>query len=389
MDWDVAIARADVLSSRHKTAADLLFFYRAVVRFQKEIYHRVKAHPEGRRPEARHRMLSAFFPDFIQLVEKYGPPELRRAGGEVPGPAGLGADPPLLLDAVARAPRGAGAGDPAAVRAVPGRALARRGGRLATGSGSCPFCSRAPIVSVLNGQRRLICSLCSHEWVFSEKLCPGCHAEKIESLRHRSFPHLKAEACTSCGHYLKSVDLRKDAAAVPLVDEIASTELDKQARERGFVEAGGQRRRLAVSPRRRDHSKESGPARWAGPRQVLRTDGSAHRVSMLRDYGHAQSPVSSEPESLFVGSWNFALVGLLVAFGLDVVDVLGFCQHCSSSFSWSPGRPDRLDELGWLCSGSSFFSSGFFEPGRSMNFVGDLPDPKTLALAIRRHETTS
>ena len=86
-----------------------------------------------------------------------------------------------------------------------------------------------------NGQRFLVCSLCSHEWAFSEKHCPGCHAEKIEVLRHRSYPHLKAEACTACGHFLKTVDLRKDAAAVPLVDEIASTELDKQARERGFV----------------------------------------------------------------------------------------------------------------------------------------------------------
>jgi len=108
-------------------------------------------------------------------------------------------------------------------------------GGLGDGAGSCPFCSRAPIVSVLHGQRRLVCSLCSHEWIFTEKNCPGCHADKLEMLRHRSYPHLRVEACTSCGHYLKTIDLKKDPAAVPLVDELASVELDRLAREKGFV----------------------------------------------------------------------------------------------------------------------------------------------------------
>jgi FdhE protein len=235
MDWDVAIARADLLSARHKSAADLLFFYRAVVRFQKEIYHRVKAHPKADPQKLDTGMLSAFFPDFMQLVEKYGPPELvaqaakfqdRQDWEQILRSCWQQAHE--RLEVLARA-----------ILQPYVQYLAERWhvevGGLGEGSGSCPFCSRAPIVSVLNGQRRLVCSLCSHEWVFNEKVCPGCHADKVETLRHRSFPHLRVEACTSCGHYLKSVDLRKDGAAVPLVDEIASTELDKQARERGFV----------------------------------------------------------------------------------------------------------------------------------------------------------
>src|SRR5260221_13453758 len=76
MDWDVAIARAEALSTRHKSAADLLFFYRAVVRFQKEIYHRVKAHPKHDPQRLDTAMLATFFPDFMSLVEKYGPTEL-------------------------------------------------------------------------------------------------------------------------------------------------------------------------------------------------------------------------------------------------------------------------------------------------------------------------
>ena len=80
MDWDVAIARADLLSTRHKNAADLLFFYRAVVRFQKEIYHRVKAHPKADPQKLDTAMLSAFFPDFMQLVGPRRRPERHLQG---------------------------------------------------------------------------------------------------------------------------------------------------------------------------------------------------------------------------------------------------------------------------------------------------------------------
>ena len=235
MDWDVAIARADALSTRHKSVADLLFFYRAVVRFQKEIYHRVKAHPKPDPQRLDTGMLAAFFPDFMQLVEKYGPAELVAQAAKFQDRQdweqilrSCWQQTHERLEVLAR---------PILQPYV--QYLAERWhvdvGGLGEGAGSCPFCSRAPIVSVLQGQRRLVCSLCSHEWIFTEKSCLGCHAEKLETLRHRSYPHLRAEACASCGHYLKAIDLKKDPAAVPLVDELASTELDRMARERGFV----------------------------------------------------------------------------------------------------------------------------------------------------------
>jgi hypothetical protein len=235
MDWDLAIARADHLSARHKGAADLLFFYRAVVRFQKEIYHRVKAHPKADAQKLDTTMLAAFFPDFLQLVEKYGPPDLTAQAAKFQDRQdweqilrACWQQSHERLEVIARA-----------ILQPYVQYLAERWhvevGGLSGGTGSCPFCSRAPIVSVLNGQRLLVCSLCSHEWAFPEKVCPGCHADKLELLRHRSHPQLRAEACGACGHYLKSVDLRKDSAAVPLVDELASVELDRLAREKGFV----------------------------------------------------------------------------------------------------------------------------------------------------------
>jgi len=235
MDWDVVIARADLLSTRHKGAADLLFFYRAVVRFQKEIYHRVKAHPKADPQKLDTAMLATFFPDFMQLVEKYGPTELVAQAAKFQDRQdweqilrSCWTQSHERLEVLARA-----------ILQPYVQYLAERWhvevGGLMEGSGSCPFCSRAPIVSVLDGQRRLVCSLCSHEWTFADKNCPGCHGDKLETLRHRSYPHLRVEACTSCGHYLKTVDLRKDPSAVPLVDELASMELDRLAREKGFV----------------------------------------------------------------------------------------------------------------------------------------------------------
>jgi formate dehydrogenase maturation protein FdhE len=48
-------------------------------------------------------------------------------------------------------------------------------------------------------------------------------------------PHLRVDACDACRRYLLAVDLRKDAAAVPLVDELAAIPLTLFANERGFA----------------------------------------------------------------------------------------------------------------------------------------------------------
>jgi FdhE protein len=48
-------------------------------------------------------------------------------------------------------------------------------------------------------------------------------------------PHLRVDACDACRRYVLAVDLRKDAAAVPLVDELAAIPLDLFAKERGLT----------------------------------------------------------------------------------------------------------------------------------------------------------
>lgn len=235
MDWEAAIARADRLAGERPPAADLLHFTRAMVRFQMEIYRRAKAAAKADARKLDTSMLASFFPDFVQLVEKYGPRDFALQAQKLEDREdwegllkGYWAGTHDRLDPLARAILGPYV-----------QYLAERWrdevGVGEEGTGSCPFCGRAPLLSVLNGRRRLACSLCSHEWVFPEKRCPGCHGDKIEVQRLRTFPHVRVEACESCGHYLKSVDLKKEPQAVPIVDEVAAIELDEQARKGGYL----------------------------------------------------------------------------------------------------------------------------------------------------------
>ena len=45
---------------------------------------------------------------------------------------------------------------------------------------------------------------------------------------------MRVDACDSCRHYLKSIDLGRLGLAVPLVDEVAAAALDLWALEHGY-----------------------------------------------------------------------------------------------------------------------------------------------------------
>jgi FdhE protein len=48
-------------------------------------------------------------------------------------------------------------------------------------------------------------------------------------------PHVRLEECGTCRRYLKTVDLRRRGDAVPVVEELATIELDLWAREKGLT----------------------------------------------------------------------------------------------------------------------------------------------------------
>ena len=46
---------------------------------------------------------------------------------------------------------------------------------------------------------------------------------------------MRAEACDSCRHYIKAVDLTLNGLAIPEVDELAAIPLDLWMREKDYV----------------------------------------------------------------------------------------------------------------------------------------------------------
>ena len=109
---------------------------------------------------------------------------------------------------------------------------------------ACPCCGAPPLAAVLRdepeikGRRTLLCSLCLAEWTFPRTRCPACGEERAEKRPHHvseSWPHVRVEECGSCRTYVKAIDLRENGLAVPVVDELASVELDLWAVEQGLA----------------------------------------------------------------------------------------------------------------------------------------------------------
>jgi Protein involved in formate dehydrogenase formation len=126
-------------------------------------------------------------------------------------------------------------------------ALAERGTVAGLGDGRrrCPACGGLPQLAyhglsddpLLTAPRRLLCSRCSTAWPYPRMVCAGCGEADTSQLQvygdSERFPHLRVDACDVCTRYLVTVELSKQPAAVPLVDELAALPLDLYARERG------------------------------------------------------------------------------------------------------------------------------------------------------------
>jgi len=107
----------------------------------------------------------------------------------------------------------------------------------------CPHCGFLPQLAILRddalikSRRLLECSLCLTQFPFRRAVCPHCGESQSERLEFHSpedFPHVRVEECHTCRAYLKTIDLRKNGLAVPVIEEIASADLDLWAAERGL-----------------------------------------------------------------------------------------------------------------------------------------------------------
>ena len=279
--WSRRRQRVGRLRDEHPHAAELLAFYDEVVVLQEPLHAKalksrwlsaVEA-ADGRAPRLRLELLpersrERDFSRFVRDVPASATDVLRAMAERLlTEPAAMS----LLLSAVlAREPVDAVAArigcDAVALEFFPrafvqpvAEALASQtdldfsGDRAAVGDGpvarsdssraACPYCGAAPVAAVLRdepeikGRRTLLCSLCLMEWTFPRTRCPACGQERADKRPHHvseSWPHIRVEECGSCRTYIKAVDMREFGLAVPVVDELASVELDLWAVEQGL-----------------------------------------------------------------------------------------------------------------------------------------------------------
>lgn len=248
--WTACIDRARQLAAANGPGAPVLASYADVLTFQQQAYEVVKAGLGRSASGSLERdlpVVRAQVPRLLEAIVANGPqalaPEairlLESASGAAIDDALLGYwRAPSDQDFFAKAtlqPYGCWLAE-CGIAPI-GRQLPRTDNR-------CPFCGGSPQLSILvaageadGGGRQLLCATCLTAWPFRRVVCVYCGEEderKTGYFHTPAFDHLRLDACDSCKHYLKTVDLTKLGLAVPLVDEVAGAPLDLWARERGY-----------------------------------------------------------------------------------------------------------------------------------------------------------
>jgi FdhE protein len=106
--------------------------------------------------------------------------------------------------------------------------------------GYCPACGSWPaLAEVVGGQRALRCSFCSSAWELNRYACIYCDegGEKfVTAAPDDERKDRRLEVCTSCGGYLKTIDL-PELSPFPLlsISDIETTDLDVAAMEHGYA----------------------------------------------------------------------------------------------------------------------------------------------------------
>jgi formate dehydrogenase accessory protein FdhE len=248
-------SRALRLAEAHPAAAEPLRFYAGVATLQESL---VRDHPAAVRHEASFvesldldslscaapRFLSALMPSVparlgadLRQMEGDDPSAWRAAldayvaelagGGAHESPSASGDARRFTLEALLQ-PFAAAV---ASWHAAPGAPAAR-----------CPLCGDLPMLALLreeaHGARRsLVCGLCSTEWPARRIECVACGETRFDALpafQADAWPAARIDACESCRVYMKTLDLTKDATAIPVVDDIATLTLDVWARTEGY-----------------------------------------------------------------------------------------------------------------------------------------------------------
>jgi formate dehydrogenase accessory protein FdhE len=249
--WDKQIHRADHLAAQANGSKELLTFYAQLLRAQKAIYDYLRSR-EGWLPsgdlDGDFAVLKNALPEFLKVVEVYGPASLAVEARDLSM-----AETSALADRLISYWQ-SGSDIQFFEKAFLQpylRWLAESGARptgreISLGERYCPFCGGNPQVSFLknkettaeSGNRDLICGTCLSSWEFRRVVCANCGEErpgKLGYFHSPKFDHVRIEACDTCKHYIKGVDLTRLGFAAPIVDEIDAAPLDLWAREHGYT----------------------------------------------------------------------------------------------------------------------------------------------------------
>jgi FdhE protein len=243
--WAERRRRAQQLRERHPFAAEVLTLYLALLDVQEPAFEAAA----GRPPDAARDLARDLLPRVIDATVAAGPSKLAESAvarfhsadlDDVIGRWLRGAEQSLVDRYLARAACSPvlEAMEPAALSVLcPEERGARR----------CPRCGGPPQLGffalsgedLVTGPRHLVCARCAASWVHPRMVCAGCGEEASARLPVYSeaerFPYARIDACETCRRYLVAFDLRRDAEAVPVVDELAALPLDLYAKERGLT----------------------------------------------------------------------------------------------------------------------------------------------------------
>jgi FdhE protein len=257
--WDQRIERAGALATAHPFAAEVLQFYKRMAVFQHALYsHGVEAcgNEAGEsasglfQQDLKIHLLVPKFAEFLSTVEGCAPQPVAESARDLSA-RGTERWQDLLTSFWRTAPDcQPSPGHPEVLLAwiflqPQAEYLADHNGHISRQEtlGVCPFCAGKPIVGVLRpegdgAKRSLVCSMCATEWAYGRIICPACGEEAVEKLAiytASQFDHVRVEACDTCRHYIKTVDLTKDGHAVPVVDELATMPLNLWAQQHGYA----------------------------------------------------------------------------------------------------------------------------------------------------------
>jgi FdhE protein len=248
--WDKQIERADLLAEKSSGSKELLHFYAQLLRAQEEIYEFLRSRknwlPSG---DLEHdvTVVQSSMSGLLQRVARNGPEALAEEAQALLNTEADAMAQDLLnywrspsdMQFFAKSVLQPYARWLAETRTTP------VGRELAGGERTCPFCGGKPQLTFLqsregaeSGTRELLCATCLSSWEFRRIVCANCGEERPAKLGYfhtPEFDHIRIEACDSCKHYIKGIDLTRFGLAAPLVDELYAAPLDLWAREHGYT----------------------------------------------------------------------------------------------------------------------------------------------------------